>query len=195
MGFNELPQIAQEWTNDARLIARGIAALHPGGATAIYDALGLACRKLSARERRLERRVIILISDGDDNRSRESIKAVSAQALAAEAAVYVLMTERADKWRTAEPSEQVRRLEQLAELTGGRALKARRETDLPRAFASIQQELRTQYMLAYKPADFQADGRCRAIDLRSQGRLGLHLHYRHGYYSRREKTYSASSAK
>jgi len=187
VGFNSRPRIAQSWTSDKKLVARGIEGLRAQGATAFYDALSFACRELASRGRPRERRAIFVITDGDDNDSHETLKTVTSQALAAEAAVYVLLTTPRELLETSSNvSERARKLESLALATGGRMLRAFRERELAKAFASIQDELRTQYVLAYKPAEIRADGRYRAIELHAQGRWGLRFHYRRGYYSRRE---------
>jgi len=184
IGFNEQAEVAQDWTADKKLVAQAIEGLRSSGATALYDALGLACRKLSARKRRHERRAIIVISDGDDNKSRETLRAVTSQALEAEAAVYVLITAPRQRFVLTDLNQKARLLDSLTMATGGRMLDAHVERELAKAFGSIQQELRMQYVLSYKPAELRADGRYRTIELRSQGRSGVRFHYRRGYYSR-----------
>jgi VWFA-related protein len=75
-------------------------------------------------------------------------------------------------------------MERLAEATGGRVLRAEKEKDIARAFQNIQQELRSQYLLGYKPAQFRSDGGYRSISVKTKHRSGLRVHVRRGYYTR-----------
>jgi len=73
-------------------------------------------------------------------------------------------------------------MEKMAEATGGRAFFPFKIEDVSNAFAEIQDELRSQYAVAYKPADFQADGRYRAIDITADNKK-YHVRARKGYYA------------
>jgi VWFA-related protein len=74
-------------------------------------------------------------------------------------------------------------LERMAEATGGRAFFPFRIQDVSNAFSEIQDELRSQYVLAYKPADFTADGHFRSIDIIAADRKGLQVRARKGYFA------------
>src|SRR5262249_15175527 len=73
-------------------------------------------------------------------------------------------------------------LERIAEATGGRSYVPFQLTEVANAFAAIQEELRSQYALSYKPADFLADGRYRTIEIATRQK-GLHVRSRRGYYA------------
>jgi len=73
-------------------------------------------------------------------------------------------------------------LEQLAEATGGRAFFPYKMKDVTRSFTAIEDELRSQYVVSYRPADFDADGRFRAIEI-SALKKDLQVRARKGYFA------------
>jgi len=124
------------------------------------------------------RRVIILLSDGDDNQSRVSREEAIEMAQRAEVIVYTISTNisgvkgRGDKV-----------LERIADATGGRAFTPFRVEDVANAFSEIQDELRSQYALAYRPQDFKRDGRYHAIQIVALKHKDLRVRSRRGYYA------------
>jgi len=190
IGFNQRAQVAQDWTDDIRQLERSLLALRDGGETAFYDAVVFASRKLADAQQHSVRRVMIVISDGEDNKSTAGLQTAIEAVLRSEAVAYTLRTSEVPLMRCKEPSRcdassvGDEAMYRLADATGGRLLSAGSETQLATAFRAIQQELRSQYLMAYKPADFRADGRYRSIELKSRQRHGLKLAARRGYYSR-----------
>lgn len=162
-GFDAKPDYKQDWTNNMDLLTQGIDALHPGGGTALYDAVYSACRnKLldAARGREPVRKAMVLISDGDDNQSHAYLDEAIKECQRAETIVYTISTNTSP---TRERGDDV--LQKIAEATGGRAFYPHRLEDMPASFQAIQDELRSQYALVYKPADFKDDGSFRKIYL------------------------------
>ena len=76
-------------------------------------------------------------------------------------------------------------LKQLAEETGGRAFSEKRNSELKKAFSTIEEEMRNRYALSYQPSDLKEDGRFRRIQI-AVARSGrrLRVHTRKGYYAR-----------
>jgi Ca-activated chloride channel homolog len=74
-------------------------------------------------------------------------------------------------------------LERIAEATGGRSYVPTQITEVAKAFAAIQEELRSQYAVSYKPAAFKPDGHYRSIEVRAQNQKGLRIRCRKGYRS------------
>jgi VWFA-related protein len=162
-GFNVKPDFKQGWTNNLDLLTSGIDSLHSGGGTALYDAVYSACRdKLLdvARGREPVRKAMVLISDGDDNQSHAYLDDAIKECQRAETIVYTISTNTSP---TRERGDSV--LKKIAEATGGRAFFPKRLQDMPASFQAIQDELRSQYALVYKPADFKDDGSFRTIYL------------------------------
>jgi len=179
LGFDTVPEVTQDFTNDTEKLGHGVRMLRPGGGTALFDALYYACRDklMKVSEGQAVRRAIILVSDGEDNQSRVTREEAIAMAQRAEVIVYSIstntsgMTLRGDKI-----------LQRIAEETGGRAFFPFKIEDVADAFTEIQEELRSQYALAYKPPDFKADGRYRAIEIAADNKK-THIRARKGYYS------------
>ncbi len=180
VGFDVTPEVTQDFTDNTEALSRGVRALKPGGGTAMYDALYFACRDklLKAQRGGPTRRAIILLSDGDDNQSHVTREESIDMAQRAEVIVYTIST---NITGTRARGDKV--LERIADATGGRAFFPFQITDVANAFIEIQDELRSQYALSYKPADFHTDGRYHTIEILAQNHKGLRVRSRRGYYA------------
>ena len=182
LAFDSVQRTPADFTDDPAKLAAGVRSLTPGGGTAVYDAIATAATKKLAgvHADRPIRRVIILISDGEDNQSRVTREEAIEAARRAEVTVYAISTNdsnvktRGDKL-----------LEQLAEETGGRAFFPNKVEDVVHAFNTIQDELRSQYAVSYKPADFDADGRYRTIHILARNDKNVVIRARKGYFAPR----------
>lgn len=182
MGFNGHSQLAQDFTDNVALLATGVHDLRDGGGTALYDAIYRACRDKLVKDRtdRPVRHAIIVISDGEDNQSEVSKAQAVEMAQRAEVIIYAISTDdsglilRGDK-----------ALQQLADATGGRAFFPFKIKDVKNSFAAIEDELRSQYVVSYRPADFNADGRYRSIEITAL-KKDLQVRARKGYFAPRQ---------
>ena len=164
----------------------GLPATPPEGSTAIWDAVSLTSNNVLTKAPGLRRRAIILLSDGVDTTSRLSKKEAVNRALAAETVVYVIGI--GDRKNIPEGVDPRGDLREIAERTGGRAFFPDKKFDLNAAFAEIERELRTQYLIAYSSTNKKHDGGYRKItveianpDLRKQKLL---LRHRPGYFAK-----------
>jgi VWFA-related protein len=179
VGFNTHSQMAQDFTDNVDLLSAGVQKLHASGGTALYDAVYKACKDRFVKDRSEHplRKAIIIVSDGEDNQSEISKAQAIEMAQRAEVIIYAISTDdsglvmRGDKV-----------LEQLAEATGGRAFFPFKMKDITRSFAAIEDELRSQYVVSYKPADFDEDGRYRSIEI-STAKKDLQVRARKGYFA------------
>ncbi len=179
VGFNNQSQMTQDFTDNVQLLSDGIHRLQDGGGTAIYDAIYRACKDKFLKDRpdHPTRKAIVIVSDGEDNQSEYSRAQAIEMAQRAEVIIYAISTDdsglilRGDKV-----------LEQLAEATGGRAFFPFKMKDITHSFAAIEDELRSQYVVSYKPADFDADGRFRSIEI-SALKKDLQVRARKGYFA------------
>lgn len=180
VGFDATPEVTQDFTDDTEALAHGVRELRPGGGTALYDALYYACRDklLKAPKGTPVRRAVILLSDGEDNLSHVTREEAIEMAQRAEAIVYTISTNVSG---TKGAGDKV--LERIADATGGRAFFPFQIRDVANAFAEIQDELRSQYAVSYKPADFKSDGHYRTIEIVANNRKDLRVRARRGYYS------------
>lgn len=160
----------------------GLLAPPPDGATAIWDAVALTSGRVLANAPGQRRRAIIILTDGWDTASRLMQKEAINTTLAAEAVIYAIGIggERDGVYRDS--------LRDLAQRTGGRAFFPDKKLDLNAAFAEIERELRTQYLIAYSSTNKKRDGSYRKItieitnpELRKQK---LQIRHRPGYYAK-----------
>jgi len=182
MGFSSQSHVTQDFTDNAKLLATGVHELHDGGGTALYDAIYKACKEKLAKEQsdRPVRKAIIIVSDGEDNQSDYTRTQAIEMAQRAEVIIYAISTDdsglvlRGDKV-----------LQQLADATGGRAFFPFKMKDIKNSFAAIEDELRSQYVISYRPADFDADGRYRSIEITAL-KKDLQVRARKGYFAPRQ---------
>jgi VWFA-related protein len=157
--------VAQGYTNNVDLLNQGIRKLRPGGGTALYDALYTTCKDqmLTLRETDAVRKAIILVSDGEDNYSHALESDAIKECQRAETIVYTIST---DVSPTKTKGDDVMR--EIAGATGGQAFFPEKIEDVAEGFMSIEEELRSQYSLVYRPADFKQDGSFRTIYLQAK---------------------------
>jgi VWFA-related protein len=180
LGFDVTPEVTQDFTDNTELLARGVHELHPGGGTALFDALYYACRDrlMKAPKSTTVRRAIILLSDGDDNQSHVIAQEAIEMAQRAETVVYTISTNVSG---TKGQGDKV--LDRIAEATGGHSFHPFQIRDVANAFAEIQDELRSQYAIAYKPADLKADGHYRTIEIVPNDPKNFRVRARRGWYA------------
>ncbi len=179
VGFNTQSQMPQDFTDNVELLSTGVHKLQDGGGTALYDAIYRAAKDKFLKDRpdHPVRKAIVVVSDGEDNQSEYTRAQAIEMAQRAEVIIYAISTDdsglilRGDKV-----------LEQLAAATGGRAFFPFKMKDITRSFAAIEDELRSQYVVSYKPADFDADGRYRSIEI-SALKKDLQVRARKGYFA------------
>ncbi|HEV2699428.1 MAG TPA: VWA domain-containing protein [Terriglobales bacterium] len=178
IGFDISPEVTQDFTDNTDALAQGVRALRPGGGTAMYDALYFASRDklLKSTQSSSVRRAIIIVSDGDDNSSHVTREAAIEMALRANTIVYTIST----NFPSGGGGDKI--LQRIADATGGRAFQPFQLSDVANAFAQIQDDLRSQYELSYRPDNFAHDGRYRTIAINALHK-GLRVRSRSGYYA------------
>jgi VWFA-related protein len=180
VGFDATPEITQDYTDDSEKLAHGVRELRPGGGTAMFDAIYYACRERLLKSSRAipQRRAIILLSDGEDNLSHVTREDAIEMAQRAETIIYTISTN-----ISGVKGQGDKVLERIADATGGRAFFPFQIRDVANDFAEIQNELRSQYAVSYKPANFKADGHYRTIEIVANDRKNLRVRARRGYYA------------
>src|SRR5215207_7293629 len=159
----------------------GLAAPPEEGTTAIWDAVALTSSNVLANAPGLRRRAIILLTDGLNTTGRLGPKEAVARTLGAEAIIYAI--------GIGNKREGVDRdtLRDLAQRTGGRAFFPDAKFDLNAAFAEIERELRTQYLIAYSSTNKKRDGAYRKITIEitnpDLSKEKLEIRHRPGYYA------------
>lgn len=181
MGFNNYSEVTQDFTRDPQLLSRGVDQLHPDGGTALFDAVVSACEKLQQRpEHEMVARILVILSDGQNNAGNASLEKAIDAAEQAEVTVYAVSTNYSDM--SAEFGN--KNLHRLAEQTGGRMLEPPDPKSVSKAFTTIGEELRSRYAVSYRPADFVTDGRYRRIKIEvHKAGEKVRIRARKGYYA------------
>jgi Ca-activated chloride channel homolog len=182
VGFNGHSQMMQDFTDNAALLSAAVHRMQDGGGTALYDAIYRACHDnlIKDHEDHPSRRAIVVVSDGEDNQSDFSEAQAIEMAQRAEVIIYAISTDdsglilRGDKV-----------LQRIADATGGRAFFPYKMKDIKNSFAAIEDELRSQYIISYHPADFEANGHFRPIEITAL-KKDLQVRSRRGYYAPRQ---------
>jgi Ca-activated chloride channel homolog len=200
MTFDDGAQIIKDFTGDGGDLRDTILKQRAGGGTSLYDAVFAASNHLLKNSplppgpNSDVRRVLVVISDGDDNSSNRSRGESVEMAQRAGVIIYSIST--STDWVTAEdekdPSKRISRkyekeegdkvLEQLALETGGRVFFPYRVDDLGQSFLDIGDELRHQYALAYSPPGRSPDGKYHTIRIQAD-RKDVLVRARKGYFS------------
>jgi Ca-activated chloride channel family protein len=193
MTFDNEPEVIQDYTGDLALLSDAIRKQRAGGGTALDDAIYRAAEKLSnpplpKGPNPEVRRVLIVISDGDDNLSDHALSESVEAAIRAEAAIYCVSTNTdwlaidGDKPRKMHVEGGDKVLEEFADQSGGRVFYPYKVDDLAQSFVDIGTELRSQYFIAYSPSNPQSTGKYRKIEVQTD-RKGLNVRTRKGYYA------------
>jgi VWFA-related protein len=159
-GFDIQTDVAQDFTNNVDLLNQGIRKLRPGGGTALFDSLYKTCKDqmLTLLDQGAVRRALVLVSDGDDNYSRVEESDAIKMCQRAQTIVYTISTNISP---SKDKGDDV--LKAISEATGGQAFYPTKLEDVAIGFRNIEEELRSQYSLVYRPANLVADGSFRTI--------------------------------
>ena len=209
VSFTGVPKVEQEPTNDLRKLHQGIDRVKielslenqrrlangddplpkdqdPSGYTGIWDAMWMTIEDLLSKTPEGTRRAIVLLSDGDDTSSTIKKQDVIDFAVKSDVVIYAIGIRDAGFPDGKLDSSALRK---VSDRTGGRAFFPTQLSELQSAFSQIDQELRSQYLIAYSPTNKTHDGSYRRIrvevinpELRKNK---TQLLYRQGYYARK----------
>jgi VWFA-related protein len=173
--------LLHDFTSNPNDLVREIKRLRAGGGTSLYDAIFLV-----SEQKMLDatgRRTLIILSDGADLTSTHTFTDALRMAQRAEIAIYALSTTRfgADIDHAGDNA-----LKQLADSTGGQVFFPYSTSQLTEAFGEIEEELRSQYNIAYEPTNRRRDGSFRRIQVDIE-RGGITVRHRKGYYAPKGK--------
>jgi len=176
IAFNHAPRVLFGWKTSPDGLHSSLGRLHPGGSTAIYDAILAALPFIDHRPR--ERAALVLITDGADTASDTTLHALRPALIRTDAFVYAIAID------TQEPQPIAKRVnvDALNEITGqsgGRTEVVRATADLDTATASIAEELNNQYVLGYSSPK-PGDGQFHSIRVRTT-HDGYRVRARNGY--------------
>src|SRR5580692_11542435 len=183
IGFNDRPELIEDFTNSVEDIEARLATVHSGHRTALLDAIYYGVQKM--KEARHERKALLVVSDGGDNRSRYTEGEVRSQVRESDVEIYSIGI--FDPY-AATPEERTgpALLNELSEETGGRLYRVDDLSEMGDIAEKISTELRNQYVIGYTPKDMNRDGKWRKVKVKLNPPPGLPqltVHARTGYYA------------
>jgi len=173
-------ELEQDYTDDSALLATAVRKMRAGGGTRLYDALHYVVQqKLMGAE---QRKLIILITDGEDKSSRRTPQEVVDIAQRNNVSIYAIsMNALGTKRSESDRSDRV--LDMLASETGGRAFFPRKLESMVSDFKQIDNELRLQYTIGYRSTNPKRDGTFRKIRIEVKNKVNYSVRARLGYYA------------
>jgi Ca-activated chloride channel homolog len=183
IGFNDRPELIEDFTNSVEDIQARLATVRSGHRTALLDAIYYGLAKM--KDARHERKALLVVSDGGDNRSRYTEGEVRSQVREADVEIYSIGL--FDPYAST-PEERTgpQLLEEMSEETGGRMFRVDDIAEMGDIAEKISTELRNQYMVGYRPKDLTRDGKWRKVKVKVNPPPGLPpltVHARTGYYA------------
>jgi Ca-activated chloride channel family protein len=183
VGFNDRPAILVDYTSDVEDVEARMVMLKPEHRTALIDAMYLGVNKL--KQAKYDRKALLVISDGGDNRSRYTEGELTRVVRESEVQIFSMGI-----FDAYAPTEEEQNgpilLKNISESTGGRLFVVEDLDDLSDIAERISEELRDEYVLGYTPTDRRRDGSWRKLKVRlvpPPGLPDLTAHSREGYYA------------
>jgi len=183
IGFNDRPELIEDFTSSIEDVEARLTTVRSGHRTALLDAIYFGMDKMKIA--RNERKALLVVSDGGDNRSRYTEGEVKAQVRESDVEIYSIGIFDPYAPTTEERMGPVL-LNDLCEETGGRLFRVDDLADMGDIAIKISTELRNQYVLGYHPTSIQRDGKWRKVKIKlvpPQGLPPLTVHARTGYYA------------
>ena len=182
--FNDRYYFDRDFTHDAGELKKALEQADPSSSTALYDATTTSLERLKSGY--LDKKVLLIVSDGEDNSSHYSLDAALHEAQKSSALIYAVGLLREEKPESAERDRQA--LLALTQATGGSALFPENLEDVESTCTQIARDIRHQYTLAYYPTNSRKDGSFRTVRVRivpPPGSGTISARTRTGYYAQR----------
>ena len=180
--FSDSPHLTQDFTKDITKLENHLIFTKAKGSTSLYDALYLGLTQLDRGTN--SRKAVLLITDGQDNHSRYSFSNVKEFAKEHDVQIYAIGIE--DEFSATTGYSGRGLLEDLANLTGGRAFFPPSIYELENICEKIAVDLKNQYVLGYRPLNHSSDGKWRKVQVRikkPEGMSALSVRAKSGYYA------------
>ena len=175
----------KDFTNDQKELREALDRVDSRGSTAFYDALIGSLDHLKKGSR--DKKVLLVITDGEDNASRKTFEYTVQAAQQSNAVIYAIGLFTDDDRKEARHATKV--LRTLTEATGGLAYFPKDVSEVEVICTKMAHDIRNQYLLAYYPTNTRKDGTFRSVQVQvipPRGRSKLFVRTRTGYYAQRE---------
>ena len=182
-GFSNSPNVVQDFTASHDSLGKGIDSLTNGGGTSLFDAVSFACGKLAAYpEGDRVAKVLVVLSDGEDNSSHTTLRRAISDAEASGVTIYAISTKDSGGDKDGRRSGCLRPWPSAA---AERRSFPQDSASLRQSFDKLRDIIRSRYLIAYKPADFEPNGKYRTINvIATRNGSRLQVHARKGYHAR-----------
>lgn len=182
VNFNEEAFLDADFTGNLVLLEDALEKIDARGGTAYYDAIGMSLEHLKDKAT-LDKRVIIAITDGEDNASKSTLEQLVQKVSRANVMIYTAALLGSDDKRAARRAK--RALEAISKASGGTAFFPKNPAEVDQMASIIADDIRNQYVLAYTPTNAAHDGTFRRVEIqiKSPKRGKLNVRARTGYYA------------
>ena len=189
VAFSSHPEMLTEVTQSIGTIQAKLGAVVPNGSTAMLDAISAAMTRM--RSAKYKRRAILIISDGGDNNSHHKYREIKNLVRDSDVEVYAIGLFDTAFFKTYEEFMGKKWLSEITDATGGRTVTVDNVSKMGEAAAAISTEMRSQYVLGYRPSRVESDGKRRQIKVRVIDPpiqdAQLQAYYKRGYIIPKEK--------
>jgi VWFA-related protein len=190
VNFNDEAYLDTDFTSDIKIMQQGLTKIDSRGGTAMRDAIRMSIDHLKEKGKK-DKRVLLVVTDGNDNASQVSLETTVRAAQDAETIVFAIGLLSDEERR--EASKAKRALMTLTEATGGQAFFPKDATEVDRIAHQVARDLRNQYTIAYSPVNAALDGTYRQVKVIATGANHPVVRTRSGYYAGSSKSKAASN--
>jgi len=180
VNFSQDSYLDQDFTSDVDLLQRALQRVSTQGSTALYDAIVASTVHLK-NNNRVERKVLLVITDGRDNASRETLQEATRRLQQENGPTLYAIGLLGEELQRSDTGA----LRSLAEVTGGVAYFAKRLDEVDELTRTVARDIHSQYTIGYKPTNRNKDGEYRVIEVRAKtpSHHKLTVRTRSGYYA------------
>ena len=180
---SDKPTLIADASQSTNTILARLATVEPKGMTSLYDSIYLGVNKL--RSSRYKRRAMVIVSDGGDNHSRYTLKEMKSVLAESDILTYsigIFDDIPIPLFKSIEERWGRKWLDEVTRVSGGRNISADDRRQIPQIAGLISREMRSQYVLGYRPTDSHKDGKWRKISVKLvENPFQMHVHFKEGY--------------
>jgi len=180
---SDKPTLIADASQSTNTILARLATVEPKGMTSLYDSIYLGVNKL--RSSRYKRRAMVIVSDGGDNHSRYTLKEIKSVLAESDILTYsigIFDDIPIPLFKSIEERWGRKWLDEVTRVSGGRNISADDRRQIPQIAGLISREMRSQYVLGYRPTDSHKDGKWRKISVKLvENPFQMHVHFKEGY--------------
>jgi Ca-activated chloride channel homolog len=180
VNFNDDAYLDCPFTSDIRKLEEALEKIDSKGGTAMRDAISMSVDYLKDKGKK-DKKVLLVVTDGNDNTSNESLEQLVRKARQSEVLVYSIGLLSEEEPREARKAK--RALKSLAEASGAMDYYPKDLAEVDRITPQVAHEIRNQYILAYLPTNTALDGSFRKISVTVKGFGNPTVRTRNGYYA------------